>query len=77
MPDVQTQNKMILEHLKVHGSITGPQAVELFGCYRLSARIYDLKEAGHKIESVMMDGINRFGARTHFARYTLLRKKED
>lgn len=77
MPDIQTQNKMILEHLKVHGSITGPQAVELFGCYRLSARIYDLKEAGHKIESVMMDGINRFGARTHFARYTLIGKKEE
>lgn len=78
MPDVQTQNKMILEYLKVHGSITGPQAVELFGCYRLSARIYDLRNTYKmKIDSVMMDGINRFGARTHFARYTLIRKKEE
>lgn len=77
MPDIQTQNKMILEHLKVHGSIIGPQAVELFGCYRLSARIYDLKAAGYKITSIRMYGINRFGARTQFARYTLDNKNKE
>ena len=71
-----TQSKMILEYLKANGSITQQQAIELFGCYRLGARIYDLKAAGHKITSVMMDGINRFGARTHFARYVLIEKKE-
>ena len=77
MQNTQAQSKMILEHLKTHGSIDLYQAAELFGCFRLSARIYDLKEAGHKIESVMMDGINRFGARTRFARYTLIGKKEE
>ena len=76
MPNTHAQSKMILEHLKTHGSIDLYQAAELFGCFRLSARIFDLKEAGHKIDSVMIDGINRFGARTHFARYTLKKEKE-
>ena len=69
-------SQMILEYLRANGSITQQQAVDLFGCYRLSARIYDLRAAGHKITAVMMDGINRFGARTHFARYVLDQKKE-
>lgn len=71
-----SQTQMILEHLRTHGSITQQQAVDLFGCYRLGARIFDLKAAGHDITSVMMEGINRFGARTRFAYYTLNKKKE-
>lgn len=66
-----SQSQMILEHLRTHGSITQQEAVELFGCYRLGARIYDLKAAGHKISSVIREGVNRFGARTRYAYYTL------
>ena len=45
------QNEAILEHLKTNGSITPIDALMLFGCFRLGARIYDLREQGHEIET--------------------------
>ena len=47
----QTQNNMILEHLKEHGTINPLQALELYGSFRLSARILDLRKDGHNIET--------------------------
>jgi hypothetical protein len=48
-----TQNKEILAHLKEHKSINPLQALELYGCFRLGARIYDLKQDGHVISTIM------------------------
>lgn len=45
----QKHSVQILEHLKRHRSITPMDALNLFGCYRLAARIYDLRDAGHEI----------------------------
>lgn len=45
-----TQCEMIIKHLNEHGSITQMDAVK-FGCYRLSARIHDLRELGYEIET--------------------------
>lgn len=39
---------LILNHIKTHGSITSKEAFELFGCTRLSARIFDLREKGNR-----------------------------
>jgi hypothetical protein len=50
----QTQADMILQHLKQGYSLTPYEALVKFGCLRLGARIYDLKEEGHAIESVMI-----------------------
>ena len=60
-----TQNEQILEHLK-RSPITPIEALKLFGCFRLSARILDLKLSGYDIisEPVEIDG-------KHFARYRL------
>ncbi len=46
-----TQNQLILEHLKEHKTINPIQALELFGCFRLGARIYNLKQDGYLIET--------------------------
>ena len=40
----QTQNLQILGHLKKGKPITPLEALEKFGCWRLSARIYDLRK---------------------------------
>ena len=48
--DAKTQNMRILKHLKAGKTITALQALRQFGCLRLSARIYDLKQLGHEIE---------------------------
>ena len=40
----QTQNLQILGYLKKGKPITPLEALEKFGCWRLSARIYDLRK---------------------------------
>lgn len=47
---METQCRKILDHLKQGHSITPLEALQLFGCFRLGARIYDLKQAGHPIK---------------------------
>lgn len=47
----KSQNAAILQHLQDGLHLTPLRALELFGCLRLSARIYDLRAQGHRIES--------------------------
>lgn len=47
-----SQKEKILEYLKTNGEINVMQALWKFGCYRLSARIYELREEGHVIDYV-------------------------
>jgi hypothetical protein len=47
----QTQNKMILAHLKEHGKIDPMQALKQYGSFRLSARIHNLRADGHIIQT--------------------------
>jgi biotin operon repressor len=46
-----TQKQEILVHLKKHGEITPLDALKEFGCFRLAARIHELRKAGYKIKS--------------------------
>ena len=43
------QMEAILNHLKTGASITPLDALRLFGCFRLGARVWDLKARGHNI----------------------------
>ena len=45
-----TQAERILNHLRAGHSITALDALYKFNCFRLSARIHDLKKKGHPIE---------------------------
>jgi hypothetical protein len=66
-----TQSELILQHLQEHGSITPLQALDLYGCFRLAARINELiKDGGHSI--VAKTFITPGGARV--ARYHLQKK---
>ena len=47
----RTQNQKILAHLKAGLSITPLDALEMFECFRLGARIFDLRERGVDIDS--------------------------
>ena len=46
-----TQNQQILNYLKTGKSLSPIDALNKFGCFRLSGRIYDLKKEGHNIET--------------------------
>jgi hypothetical protein len=51
---METQNTLIRNYLENGNSITPLDALNLFGCFRLSARIYDLKRQGMVIQRNMI-----------------------
>lgn len=61
-----TQKEQILHHLTEIGPITPIEALEQYGCFRLGARIADLKKEGVAIRT---DIVARNGKR--FAQYSL------
>ena len=64
----ESQNEKIRKYLENGAKITPIEALELFGCFRLSGRIYDLKRSGMKIR---MERVKRNGK--HIAQYSLWR----
>lgn len=75
MDNLTTQRKQILEHLKKHGKITSMEAIELFGCTRLSGRIHDLRAEGYTILTEMTEGKTRSGHPCRYATYYLDREE--
>ena len=49
-----TQTERILSHLLAGGSITALQALDLFNCTRLAARIGDIRGLGYPIRAEMV-----------------------
>lgn len=69
MDNISSQRLQILQHLQEHGSITSMEAIQLFGCTRLSGRIFDLRRAGYDIAVVMTEGRTRSGSSCRYATY--------
>lgn len=69
----QSQNNLVLSHLKAGHTITPMEALAKFGCMRLAARIKDLRQSGHHIATTMeLD--ERTGKR--WARYSWIKEAE-
>lgn len=64
---MQSQINDILSHLQSGKTITPIDALNLFGCFRLGARIFDLKKMGYNIETNIVHN-----GRKKFAEYKLL-----
>lgn len=62
----KSQSKRILQYLQSGKSLNPLQALSLFGCFRLGARIWDLKDAGYKVKSKIVKSDNK-----HFSQYSL------
>lgn len=52
--EYKSQSAKILRFLRNGGSLTALDALRLFGCARLAARIKDLRSVGHPIISAMI-----------------------
>ena len=66
-----SQEMDVLNRIVKHGSITNADSVREFQCYRLSARVLDLRNDGVPIETIMETNPDT-GAR--YARYVLNEK---
>ena len=62
-----SQSMDILNHLKKK-PITPIQALNKYGCFRLAARINDLRMKGHRIHTDMVDN-----GHSRYAQYSLLK----
>ena len=51
MKQLTGQNRAILLYLESGGSLSTIDALEKFGSFRLSARIKDLRDQGHNIQT--------------------------
>lgn len=65
-----SQNDLILNHLK-RAPITPLEAYQKYGCLRLGARIFELRQQGHEIVRELVAVNNRFGEECRVARYKL------
>lgn len=59
-----TQEQQILNHLKTE-PITPIEALEQYGCFRLAARIADLRRDGYEIHTEMVERGDKRWARYH------------
>lgn len=61
MSETASQNQAILQHLQAGHALTHIDALRLFGCARLAARINDLRMRGIQIVTdTVIDGGKRF-----------------
>ena len=50
-----TQNEKIKKYLEAGNTLTPLEALNLFGCFRLATRIFELKKQGLNIDSEMVE----------------------
>jgi len=70
---MESQNKKIKEWLLSGRSITAMEALYQFGCFRLGARINDLRREGMKITTTFVEirSPSVFNGKKHVAKYSL------
>lgn len=67
-----SQRAVIRRHLEAGKSLTAIEALDAFACFRLAARIGELKKEGLVIERTMVAVINCDGKRVSVAEYRLI-----
>lgn len=67
-----TQEERVLRHMKQFDGITSWEAFCDYGITRLSAKIFNLRERGYKIEGEWGEKTNRFGELVRFKKYKLV-----
>lgn len=55
-----TQTQRVLDYMVKHGSISQQEAIGAFSCYRLAAKIFELRKEGYVIETVRVPFRNEF-----------------
>lgn len=72
-----TQCEKILQYMEHNGSIAQAEAVDHFHCYRLGARIFDLKAQGIPIKTETVTGKREDGTPYSFARYSIIKEVQE
>lgn len=71
-----TQCEQILEYMKAGNTVTPLDALSRFGCFRLAARISDLRDKGNVIEMQKLSYTTQNGTKKTVASYRLIKEAE-
>lgn len=71
---IKSQTDAVKQHLLSGEAISNKTAAELYGIQRLSAIIFNLRNKGWEIDTIMCEGTTRFGNYSSYGKYIL--KKE-
>jgi hypothetical protein len=63
------QGERIKLYLKTGKGLTGLDALRMFGCFRLGARVLELKQEGFEIDSQYVYRTNKFGEKIRVKKY--------
>lgn len=66
-----SQIEIVKDLLTSGKSITSMEAFKKYGMTRLSGIIFVLRQRGYNIDTIMLEGKNRFGKDTRYAKYRL------
>ena len=66
-----TQNAWVLDRLQNGELLSSKDAVNSYGIQDLPKRISELRKLGYAIQSQRVEGLNRYGFRTHWNLYWL------
>jgi len=55
---ITTQTEQIFKHLSEGKRLTALEALDRFGCFRLGARVYDLKKQGYDVKRRMVETVS-------------------
>ena len=55
-----SQKSAILAYLQSGRTLSPIEALNMFGCFRLGARVYDLKQEGHNIQMKLSRGDKKY-----------------
>ncbi len=72
-----TKTEAVRRYLKINGSITSWQAIQMYGETRLSDVILKLRQKGWDIESVWQYGTDRNGNESRWVEYVYTEKEGD
>lgn len=68
----KSKTQDVLNHLKIYGSITQKEAVDLYTLYRLSSVIFELRKRGYDIKSEIVPFKNKYKISSSYAIYHLV-----
>ena len=71
------QRLAVLNELKSGNEVTNRSMGTKYGIERLSGIIFDLRNMGYCIHTIMVDGKTRFGDSTKYAKYILSEVEEE
>ena len=73
--EMESQNEKIKAHLLSGRSTTPLDALYNFGCFRLSARIYDLRDQGMNIkaEDIEVQSPSVYNGKKRITKYSLMK----